>query len=963
MLKIPHTKGKIREILSIIGVEIFIFASLMSIFSNMASASSQPLTPHDTFSAPALQSAVTPIANVQSAIQLTQTVPGNSQNSMILSTTAQIEAASVYSFSLAALGYSERTLTSPSGTTRYLFRLPENWLIQTDGMLNLDLSYVYNRATEDNVLPLVGSLKVILNEQTLEIFPFAGETRDHYRLSVPLPSSLLANRTQHTISLRLEAEALCEIPHHKAELVIYPTSSIILGYEERPLVPDLSRYPRPFYQRAFEPDKVGFVLPSQLPAEDVRSALAIAAKLGDLTSNRLVISATTDLDLSQVLSSTHPILNEHLIVVGAPQDNQWLRYLNDVVDLPAHLYRRQLGLISQGPAAVARGDTFTYTFMVTNTIDRAVEFSLLNSFPAYTELVNCMPACMENTEDNTIVWNDNSLAPTETSSFVLTLKAAEALTGTVIENTVTLIEAGLGPVNADTMITTIVAGLADHEIQRSTAGEGYFFTYNGRAIAKEDGIVQEIVSPWNENRAILIITGLNDEAVRKAGQAMSSEVNFPGMSGNLALIKDVLVNPGEDQATSTIERSFADLGYDDEIVWGGHTVREVDYWFDVPYGWELTEDAFLELYFNHSQLIDYKDSGLTVFLNRQPVASIAFNEETANNGRLHISLRDANVRAGESNRLTIRINVSMPGQCVDPGRAWVLVKDSSKIFLAHNEETDLAFDLRIYPYPFHLNSTLSDLLFVLPDVPTIDEVEDALHLATALGNSAGGDSIWPSLITASDPLTENLGDYHIIALGRPSRNAIIQEVNGQLPQPFLPNSDQIDQRLDDVILRLPPNIELGYLQLLRSPWNEAQAFLAVTGTTDQAVNRAADILAVNRSSALKGNLALIKDNSEIKTVDTRQLTSKAAAAAIATALPEAIQITDETQIEVPPGIKTGTLAISTPVLTDSSSDTPASKQVPAGTDYPVWIMLLVAATGLIVAAIFGFVFWQSRWRT
>lgn len=952
----PHiNKDKIKAFLSIIGVEIFILALLMSIFSSIASASSQRLTPNDTFSTRALQNAVIPIANLQSALQLTQTAPSNSQSVVTPSTTAQIEAASVYSFSLAALGYDERILTSPSGATQYLFRLPESWSIQTDGMLNLDLSYVYNRAIEDNTAASIGSLKVILDNQTLEIFPLERETLDNYPLNVLLPSSLLADQTEHMIRLRLDMVSPCEVPY-KAELVIYPTSSITLGYEERPLVPDLSHYPRPFYQQALEPDRVRFVLPSQLPVEDVRSALAIAAKLGDLTGNRLAISATTDLDLSQVLSSTNPILDEHLIVVGTPQDNQLLKYLNDVVDLPIPLYQRQLGLMSQGPATVASGDTFTYTFTVTNTLDRAVEFSLLNPFPAYTELVNCTPACTENSKDNAIVWNDNSLAPAETSSFVLTLKVAESLTGTVVENTVTLIETDLGPANADTMITSIVTGLADNELQHTTAGGGYFFADNGRAIAKDDGIVQEIVSPWNENQAILIITGLNDEAVRKAGQAMSAEANFPGLGGNLALIKDVFSNPVEDQVTSTVERSFADLGYDDEVVQGGETAKEIDYWFDVPYDWELTDDAFLELYFNHSQFIDYPDSGLTVLLNRQPVASIAFSEETADNGHLRVSLKDANVQAGKVNRLTVRINASMPGQCVDSNRAWVLVKDSSKIFLAH-EETDLAFDLGIYPYPFHLNSTLSDLLFVLPDVPTTNDVETALHLVTALGDSAGGESIWPSIITASDPVGEDLKDYHVIALGRPSRNAVIQEINSQLPQPFLPNSDQIDQRLDDVILRLPQNIDLGYLQLLRSPWNEAHAFLTITGTTDQAVNRAADIL-VNQSSSLKGDLALIKDNSEVKTIDTRQLISGAVAATIATVVPEAIQIPEETQTVAPSG--TETLATSTPMPTNSSSDTPVSVQVRAGTNYPGWIILLVAITGMVVAAIFGFVFWQSR---
>ncbi|MBE7472366.1 MAG: hypothetical protein HS114_24820 [Anaerolineales bacterium] len=110
------------------------------------------------------------------------------------------------------------------------------------------------------------------------------------------------------------------------------------------------------------------------------------------------------------------------------------------------------------------------------------------------------------------------MAANKSLNISLNLQATDALTG-VIEQTVMVVEQELGPVNADTLTATVVAGLSEMGRQDSIAGsDGYFFVYNNRAVAKDDGIVLEIPSPWNENRAVLIITGLSDAAVGKASQ-------------------------------------------------------------------------------------------------------------------------------------------------------------------------------------------------------------------------------------------------------------------------------------------------------------------------------------------------------------------------------------------------------------------------------------------------------------
>jgi len=865
-----------------------------------------------------------------------------------VATTTQIDLTSTYSFTLTALGYKETSLISPYDQTQYSFRMPENWLIQGDGILSLDFSYNYNQIEGEDIPTLFGDLVVIFDGQKLDTFLIDKPELDYQQWQILIPASLLADSdsTRHTIEMILNAGWLCEKPH-RAALVIHPTSSISFNYNEHPITPDLSRYPRPFYQRAFEPDSVYFVLPAQPTNNDLTSAAAIAAKLGDLTSNRMVISATTDLEFSNLSPSVSSSFEEHLIVVGQPQSNELLPLLNTIVDLPVSLHQRQLGFVTQGPAVVALGDIFDYVFTVTNTLDRDVNLSLLSPLPAYTELVDCIPDCDIDTDDDTITWDNNLLAPDEILSFSLALKATDILTGEILENTVTLVEADLGPVNADTLTATIAANTLNNEPKVSDLGEGdYFFVYNGQAVAKEDGIIQEIISPWDESRAILIITGLSDEAVRKASLAMSSELRFPGMDGPVALVQDAVLPSEVNRASNVVvENTFETLGYSDQII-RGPSEKKINYYFYIPYEWQLNDDAFVNLNFSHSGLLNYEDSELTVLVNDKPSASIALDDETSIAGHIRINLADVGIKAGETNRFTVQPGLSPLIEC-DPDKAWLLARNNSELYLAHDEAPAPGFDLDLYPYPFHTNRTLSNLLLVIPDIPTTYEVEQVLRLAASLGNSGAGKTILPILAQGSDLPVEKLADYNIIAIGRPSRNALLQRVNAQLPQPFLPNSDEIEQRLDDVILRLPLDISLGYIQLLSSLWNEEQGFLAVTGTTDEAVGNAVDIL-TTKPWLLDGNLIIVSGDA-VRTIDTRKLTSGGLAREVATALPELARTSMITSTTTPES------STPTPMSTPAAMKQPSEDAI-----QPTWLIPLALSTGVIVIAIFVFAFWQSR---
>jgi len=66
-------------------------------------------------------------------------------------------------------------------------------------------------------------------------------------------------------------------------------------------------------------------------------------------------------------------------------------------------------------------------------------------------------------------------------------------------------------------------------------------------IADDHGVLQEITSPWNSRRMVLIVTGKTYEALFKAGAALNRQILFPSFKGQIAIVEELL-DPPEDEA-------------------------------------------------------------------------------------------------------------------------------------------------------------------------------------------------------------------------------------------------------------------------------------------------------------------------------------------------------------------------------------------------------------------------------
>jgi cellulose synthase operon protein B len=461
--------------------------------------------------------------------------------------------------------------------------------------------------------------------------------------------------------------------------------------------------------------------------------------------------------------------------------------------------------------------------------------------------------------------------------------------------------------------------------------------FSAKDAKPDDGIVQMAVSPWNRLRVALIAGGNSDAAVIKAAQALSTGVVKVGAQANLALVSDVRADLNPD--VFAVDRTLAAMGYPNITV-QDFGINTTEFRFFVPAGQTLTGEAYLDLIFNHSALLDFDKSGIEVSLNDEPIGSARFTDETVKQGTARISIPRTSVRPGV-NRLTIETDLFPRFVCVDPSTAslWVTLRMESLLHLPLGASADGALrlaDLSGYPGLFSQHPTLSTTGFVLPtNDPSAWNV--AAQIASDLGNNSTA-AMADLTVSFADAVPENIRKTRdLILIGRPSAMPILNELRDALPASFEPGSDLAVERNVRVVYRIPQGTSVGYLELLNAPWSSNRMILGVLGTDEPGLRAASDAAIQPRlRNQLGGNYAFV-NGEQIVIGDTRN------GPMVAGVLPTAV-----------PG---GTLSIIPPSGSPLTAFTP---------EKPAWILPTIAASiGLmfLVMLIAGVSHWLQHPRT
>ena len=813
------------------------------------------------------------------------------------------------------LGYAERTLEDPYSAVRYYFSLPTDWQPSDGTYTTFYLNFTYSGVSS---LP-PNLLNIRLNNQVILSTQFKAEGESTLRVGLPkellyAPDTGLAN----VLEVEFISYVDCRNNTDARVLLLIRNSSFLhFAYTTQALTLDLKSFPAPLYfDQSLMPSNVSLVLSEEPSQAEFKTALVLAARLGASSRNKIPLSVIYANNLTPELAA-----DKHLIVIGTPDTNPFITQM----DLPVSAQPRSLELHSTMPATVLPDKPFTLDVTVKNSSETPQKLVLLERFPEGTN-IDCQGTCTEQVP-GLFQWEIGSLEVNQETSvqFQVTLESATFPQGSFFEHTASLIDEAGNIINGDSLtvpVDAIAAAEATNQIADSQVEKGdYFFAQETEAVADGDGIVQEIASPWNPGKAVIVVTGLSDEALLKAGQALGTTMQFPGMSGNFALVKSTTLLT-ETAPSFGEDITFSSLGYQDVKASFFEDLIQVN--FDIPSGWVVDESANLMLHYSYSASMSTLFSTLEIGINGLPVKSILLDkQDTTDNLWATINIPKDYLQAGP-NRVSINLISDYP-ECISYQVAqsfWARVFADSYLHLPHTV-VPIEVKLEEFPYIFTAQPDLSDVIFALPTQVSQEQLQKMVLLASSLGYSAGGNQFNPSVVQDEVSL-ETFSKFNIIAYGRPTENLTISALNDFLPQPFVPNTDKILQSVDNIIYRMPDDYELGYLELIPSPWNTEKAILVITGTTDQGVVWSLDALLNDQLNyKLQGNLAILTSETELRALDTRAAAEDTVSVPVAELTPKAI--------EMP-------ATMSTPTLT-SLEETPDTKSPLTSRSALLWPLL------------------------
>jgi hypothetical protein len=355
------------------------------------------------------------------------------------------------------------------------------------------------------------------------------------------------------------------------------------------------------------------------------------------------------------------------------------------------------------------------------------------------------------------------------------------------------------------------------------------------------GLLTLLPSAWNNQRAMLIVSGEDGEALRKSAAAVAADSFFTTSSGNQAVVTDVS-DPLEGQQWQ-VNQTFINMFNEAEIVADTLGMEEVRLPFHVPADIDLSPEAYIELYFRHSQLINYLQSSVSVALNDKTIGTIRFGDQTATNGLARIILPPNSVRPLR-NELTLTFTLVSQDLCADErsGNYWVTVFGDSYLHLPPVFE-DSPLTERVYlddlRDTFFGSSAYSDLSIVLGDTDA-----DSLQIAADLALQLGAQTTANQMLIRSemiDTLSIDADENTVILIAKSDHIAKNSVINSHLPLPFKQGGALPQVETSGVSFSLDPDQDFGNLQIIDRgeglrPW------LLISGNTNAGVGLALEVM-------------------------------------------------------------------------------------------------------------------------
>ena len=212
----------------------------------------------------------------------------------------------------AQLNHPEIFLDGPYDSLTFSFGLPPYWQLTGGAEINLNFTVTFNTVLLGNeAVTYGGTFTVYFNKAIVAVIPLNDVGTFDYTVQIPF-ENLASQRTDGRMELRFELDSgISCLANQHMNVVVNGSSRINLPHDDVQPSVDLINFPSPLYQSSIFPDEALIVIPDQPDVAELRGAITIAAGLGNLTSENLL------LDLVQIgqLTEDQQMAN-HIIFVG-----------------------------------------------------------------------------------------------------------------------------------------------------------------------------------------------------------------------------------------------------------------------------------------------------------------------------------------------------------------------------------------------------------------------------------------------------------------------------------------------------------------------------------------------------------------------------------------------------------------------------------------------------------------------
>jgi hypothetical protein len=445
------------------------------------------------------------------------------------------------------------------------------------------------------------------------------------------------------------------------------------------------------------------------------------------------------------------------------------------------------------------------------------------------------------------------------------------------------------------------------------------------AESETDGILEMSISPWNESKVAMLVSGNSIEAVDKAARAVSSGRVLTYENPALAYVAEV--QPLADSLPVIENFTLQSLGYKNETL-SGIGLNSVQYLFNASREQLNSKDSYIDLIYYHSGLLDYGYSSFSVELNNEVISSTPFTKESEQLSTLQVKIPPGLLRFGE-NRLTVSARMLTTTSCDVTGFSdpWLTISDQSSIHLPAttdvNSITPSLLDLKFFPNLFMTHSDLGDVAFVLPKTaPSTWKI--AGQMAYELGRNSNPLISNLEAVYAEDMPQQVLDENSLIVIGKASTIPLLSQINNQLPAPFDIASDTASESNMQVIYRIPKGMSVGYLELLNSPFNVEKPILVLAGNSDDGLVMAGNALLLNELRNQLTGVFAVTNGTQIATGSASSVFS-----AVGTLVPPQASV------------------ISTPF--------PVTSNAPVALAPPSWLLPMLVISGVAILLIIGWV--------